>query len=81
MERKEDCEVSTGRYRKSSDLNEPRQISYDHYVANLSWIRFERAPYIPQNFVAIGDSVMRPNPTFGWVFIVFYRLRRADKYE
>ena len=33
--------------------------------ATLSWIRFEDAPYIPDNLVAIGDSVMRPNPCFG----------------
>ncbi|KAH8117861.1 hypothetical protein DFH11DRAFT_1503246 [Phellopilus nigrolimitatus] len=31
----------------------------------LSWVHFERAPFIPSNFIAIGDSVMRVNPTFG----------------
>ncbi|THH06443.1 hypothetical protein EW145_g4086 [Phellinidium pouzarii] len=30
-----------------------------------SWLRFERAPYVPSNFIAIGDAVMRVNPVFG----------------
>ncbi|THH04060.1 hypothetical protein EW145_g5799 [Phellinidium pouzarii] len=30
-----------------------------------SWLRFDRAPYVPSNFIAIGDSVMRANPVFG----------------
>ncbi|KAI5116397.1 hypothetical protein M0805_005865 [Coniferiporia weirii] len=32
---------------------------------DLSWVRYEQAPYVPSNFIAIGDAVMRPNPTFG----------------
>ncbi|KAL5511076.1 hypothetical protein ACEPAH_4291 [Sanghuangporus vaninii] len=32
---------------------------------SYSWIRYERAPYIPSNFVAVGDAVMRVNPTYG----------------
>lgn len=31
----------------------------------LSWIQYEQAAYIPSNFIALGDSVMQPNPTFG----------------
>ncbi|EJD02944.1 uncharacterized protein FOMMEDRAFT_134111 [Fomitiporia mediterranea MF3/22] len=31
----------------------------------LSWIRYEKAAYVPSNFVAVGDSVMQVNPTFG----------------
>ena len=36
-------------------------------VADNSWIRYEKAPVIPSNFTAIGDSVMVVNPTFGCV--------------
>ncbi|KAL5526456.1 hypothetical protein ACEPAF_8179 [Sanghuangporus sanghuang] len=32
---------------------------------SLSWIRYEKAPYVPHNFIAIGDSVLQPNPTYG----------------
>ncbi|KAL5529778.1 hypothetical protein ACEPAG_5765 [Sanghuangporus baumii] len=32
---------------------------------SCSWIRYERAPYIPSNFVAVGDAVMRVNPIYG----------------
>ncbi|KAL5489740.1 hypothetical protein ACEPAI_4572 [Sanghuangporus weigelae] len=32
---------------------------------NCSWIRYERAPYISSNFVAVGDAVMRVNPIYG----------------
>ena len=38
-----------------------------HCVADNSWIRYEKAPVIPSNFTAIGDSVMVVNPTFGCV--------------
>lgn len=39
----------------------------DGLLADLSWIRYDKAPVqsIPSNFVAIGDSVMVVNPTFG----------------
>ncbi len=37
-------------------------------VAGLNWIHFERADFVPSNFVAIGDSVMKVNPSFGYVF-------------
>ncbi|KAL5526452.1 hypothetical protein ACEPAF_8175 [Sanghuangporus sanghuang] len=30
-----------------------------------SWILYEKAPYIPHNFIATGDAVQRPNPTYG----------------
>ena len=35
--------------------------------ASFSWTRYEMAPYVPSNFVAIGDAVMRVNPVFGFV--------------
>ncbi|KLO08762.1 hypothetical protein SCHPADRAFT_944175 [Schizopora paradoxa] len=31
----------------------------------MNWIHYERASYMPSNFVAIGDAVMRVNPSFG----------------
>ncbi|KAL5485239.1 hypothetical protein ACEPAI_7881 [Sanghuangporus weigelae] len=34
----------------------------------LSWIKYEKAAYLPKNFVAVGDSVMQVNPTFGQGF-------------
>jgi len=34
-------------------------------LPGLNWIHFERADFVPSNFVAIGDSVMRVNPSFG----------------
>jgi len=32
---------------------------------SMNWIHYEKAPYVPSNFVAIGDAVMRVNPSFG----------------
>ncbi|KLO08763.1 hypothetical protein SCHPADRAFT_595212 [Schizopora paradoxa] len=34
-------------------------------LPGLNWIHFERADFVPANFVAVGDSVMRVNPSFG----------------
>lgn len=31
----------------------------------MLWVRYDKAPYHPSNFTAIGDSVMCLNPTFG----------------
>ncbi|KLO08766.1 hypothetical protein SCHPADRAFT_944179 [Schizopora paradoxa] len=31
----------------------------------MNWIHYEKAPFVPSNFVAIGDAVMKVNPTFG----------------
>lgn len=31
----------------------------------MNWIHYEKAPYMPSNFVALGDAVMRVNPSFG----------------
>ena len=40
--------------------------------ATISWIQYEKAAYVPSNFVAIGDSVMQVNPTFGYVLIYIF---------
>lgn len=71
MERKDTCEVTTGRYREFEYSIRIQTFSKTRNVASLSWIRYEQAPYVPHNFVAIGDSVMRPNPTFGYVFCLY----------
>lgn len=63
-------EVETGRYRTSKGCFHLGRRVDVFYSATLSWIRFENAPYIPNNFIAIGDSVMRPNPCFGCVFFI-----------
>jgi len=34
-------------------------------LPGLNWVHFERADFVPSNFVAIGDSVMKVNPSFG----------------
>ncbi|KAI5117976.1 hypothetical protein M0805_004909 [Coniferiporia weirii] len=39
------------------------EVSNSKYPT-LSSIRYERAAYLPSNFIAIGDSVMQVNPTF-----------------
>lgn len=44
------------------------EFNYLTIQANLSWIKYERAAYVPSNFIAVGDSVMQVNPTFGYVF-------------
>ncbi|KLO08764.1 hypothetical protein SCHPADRAFT_931591 [Schizopora paradoxa] len=31
----------------------------------MNWVHYEKAPFVPSNFVAIGDAVMKVNPTFG----------------
>ncbi|KAH8110545.1 hypothetical protein DFH11DRAFT_1620404 [Phellopilus nigrolimitatus] len=43
------------------DLAEASTTKYP----TLSSVRYERAAYLPHNFVAVGDSVMQVNPTFG----------------
>lgn len=40
-------------------------------IATLSWIKYEKAAYLPKNFVAVGDSVMQVNPTFGYVLLPY----------
>lgn len=50
----------------------------DGLLVDLSWIRYDKAPVrgIPSNFVAIGDSVMVVNPTFGCAIPVYYYCSR-----
>ncbi|PAV19108.1 hypothetical protein PNOK_0595200 [Pyrrhoderma noxium] len=31
----------------------------------LTYLRYDKLAYVPSNFIAVGDSVMQPNPTFG----------------
>ncbi|EJD02492.1 uncharacterized protein FOMMEDRAFT_157715 [Fomitiporia mediterranea MF3/22] len=46
------------------EINGDHEKEVGRYPNNY-WIRYERAPYIPSNFVAIGDAVMHVNPAFG----------------
>ena len=65
MEQNDKVEISTGRYRKCLAPYYEREPISISAAANPSWIRYENAPYIPHNFVAIGDAVLQPNPTYG----------------
>ena len=40
-------------------------IVLTYFLAPMNWIHYERAPFMPSNFVANGDAVMRVNPSFG----------------
>ena len=42
-------------------------VADEGHTAEMSLIAWENAPFVPSNFVAIGDSVMRVNPVFGCV--------------
>lgn len=38
-------------------------------AAGSSYIRYEKAVNLPSNWVALGDSVMRVNPVFGYAWV------------
>ena len=71
VEHKDQASEERGKFRESSSMNRRRHpvitLLPCRCVADNSWIRYEKAPVIPSNFTAIGDSVMVVNPTFGCV--------------
>lgn len=67
LELEEPVDSSTVTFRESCTLFSVSSHSNDCLSANMSWIWFEQAPYLPSNFIAIGDSVMRASPAYGYV--------------
>ena len=65
LEYKDQADTITGPYRKWMGIHRVIETPYITLIAELSWIQYEKAPYIPSNFIAVGDSVMRLNPVFG----------------
>lgn len=45
--------------------------SRPYTIAEHHWTHWESAPYVPSNFIAIGDSVQCNNPMYGYVTDAF----------
>ena len=71
LEAKGAVETDTKMMRTYNDSPAHAYIQMSFVIsAECSWVQFQNAPYIPSNFIAIGDSIMRANPTFGYVFFL-----------
>jgi hypothetical protein len=55
---------SSVRVGKPSSTSESR-LDLHPLVAPTTYIRYHGAPYLPRNWIAIGDSIMSVNPVFG----------------
>ena len=83
LENKDKAEITDTKYRKFLNgyiLNDLRWDTDHPFVllAPLTYLRYDKLAYVPSNFIAVGDSVMQPNPTFGCVY--FYNDLRGDNF-